>query len=91
MWVFSNPVNIMQATVRLDKVRKMGTYTVMEMLSIRYDNTTRMAAVLLIIVGDIALICAQIMAFAGALSGYIGVNQKVGSIIVSCILNGTNK
>ncbi len=68
-----------------EKLRAMNSYTVPEMIEMRFDRKARIAAAVLIIVGDIAMICSQILAFSGTLSGFLGLNQEVGSIVGTVI------
>ena len=65
----------------VERVRALNQHTVPDLLALRYDENARTAAAVLIIIADIAIICTQIMAFAGILSGFLGVSIEMAGMI----------
>lgn len=63
-----------------ERTRKLEQYTIPDLLAIRYDEKTRIAGSFMIILGDIALTCIQIMSVSGILSIYFGVDPVVAKI-----------
>ncbi len=64
-----------------ERFRAFNLYTVPDLLALRYDDNARTAAAILIIIADIAIICTQIMAFSGILSGFLGVPPDIAGIM----------
>jgi SSS family solute:Na+ symporter len=65
----------------VERVRALNQHTVPDLLALRYNVHARTEAAVLIIIADIAIICTQIMAFAGILSGFLGVGPEVAALI----------
>ncbi len=63
-----------------EKTRKLEQYTIPDLLAIRYDDRTRITGSFMIILGDIALTCIQIMSLGGILSAYFGVEPTIAKI-----------
>ncbi|WP_040378581.1 sodium:solute symporter family protein [Dethiobacter alkaliphilus] len=65
----------------VERVRALNQHTVPDLLALRYDDKARTAAAILIIIADIAIICTQIMAFAGILAGFLGVSPNAAALM----------
>ncbi len=68
-----------------EKTRKLKQFTVPDLLKLRYDDKTRMAGSVMIIVGDIALTAVQILSISGILRAYLNVPAETGMIIGAII------
>ena len=84
-WYFVSLAGIIAALFMavfvVERVRALNQYTVPDLLVLRYDGNARTAAAMLIIIADIAIICTQMMAFAGIMSGFFGLPLEVTRII----------
>ncbi len=63
------------------RVRRLGKYTVSDILSSRYGASARTIAAFIIVVGDFATFCAMISSFHLVLTSYIGLNTEMSLIL----------
>ena len=61
-----------------ERSRRLKQYTLPDLLDLRYDGKTRTIGSLMIIVGDIALTCVQIMSVGGILTAFLGIPRVIG-------------
>jgi SSS family solute:Na+ symporter len=84
-WYFMFPAVLLAALFMAffvaRRVRALGRYTLPELLELRYDKSARIVAAVIIIIADTAVICTQILAFAGSLSGFLGISRDAASIL----------
>ncbi|HSV56874.1 MAG TPA: sodium:solute symporter family protein [Magnetospirillaceae bacterium] len=64
-----------------EKTRKLKQFTVPDLLKLRYDEKTRFAGSIMIIIGDIALTAVQIISISGILKAYLNIPTQTGMII----------
>lgn len=76
---------LLAAIFMAERSRRLEQYTIPDLLRMRYDGKTATIGSAMIIIGDIALTCVQIMAIGGILSSFLGLST-VSSIIIGTII-----
>lgn len=61
-----------------ERSRRLEQYTLPDLLGLRYDRKTKTVGSLMIIIGDIALTCVQIMAVGGILTTFLNIPRVIG-------------
>lgn len=76
---------LLAAVFMAERSRRLEQYTIPDLLRIRYDGKTATIGSAMIIIGDIALTCVQIMAIGGILSSFLGFPASLAMIIGTVI------
>ena len=76
---------LLAAIFMAERTRRLEQYTIPDLLRIRFDGKTATIGSAMIILGDIALTCVQIMAIGGILSSFLGITTTLAMIIGSAI------
>lgn len=76
---------LLAAIFMAERSRRTEQYTIPDMLRMRFDGKTATIGSAMIILGDIALTCVQIMAIGGILSSFLGFSVQTSMIIGTAI------
>lgn len=76
---------LLAAIFMAERSRRLEQYTIPDLLRMRYDGKTATIGSAMIIIGDIALTCVQIMAIGGILSSFLGLSTQM-SIVIGTII-----
>ncbi|MBT9174150.1 MAG: High-affinity proline transporter PutP [Syntrophomonadaceae bacterium] len=69
------------AYILAERTRKLKQFTVPDLLKLRYGEKTRILGSIMIIIGDTALVCVQILAVSGILHAFLGVPPQTGMVL----------
>lgn len=68
-----------------ERTRRLEQYTIPDLLRIRYNGRTATLGSIMIIIGDIALTCVQIMSIGGILSSFLGWSSQLSMVVGTVI------
>jgi SSS family solute:Na+ symporter len=70
--------------VMAERCRKLEQFTVPDLLALRYDNRSRYVSAAMIIFGDIAIVTVQIIAIAGVLVAFTGL-ERIPAMVIGVV------